>query len=238
MNTLVRCIDCNVIYALTPFDRSPEYSFASDTGLCHEIEKNDAADLECVHRGHRSEQLRIVENSLYSEGAYFDPLRVTYIEATNGKRTFLVKRWRKTITEAMRYELVEGRLEVNKTVEIQEQDIIRQLRHEIINPPFTEHQLYSFLEIVRTAAQAFDSELMADELYDSHDAHICYLPLHEEHIIRILQACMAVFKPRDVLRLEQFIRRNCEYNSVMSCIVRKHATFYPEPIIIPLANNQ
>jgi hypothetical protein len=238
MKKLLRCADCNVIYEITPFDQCPEYAVSGDAGEYHEIRKNDLADFERSHRGHRQEHLSVVEGSQYSEGAYFDPLRVTYLEVTNGKEVFLVKRWRKTIAEAMRYELVEGHMEVNRTVEIQERDIIKQLRYEITNPPLQDNTLYRFLDIVHDEALSLDLVHLADELYDSHDAHIFFLPLREKNITSILKKCAAICTPEELLQIEQFMRHNGEYNGVMSFLVKKNATFYPEPLRISLAGTR
>ncbi len=236
MNHLVRCINCNVIYEVTPFDRSPEYRYSKETGEYYEIKKDDLAAFERAHKKHRKEDLTVIESSQYSEGAYFDPLRVTYIEATNGKETFLVKRWRKTVAEAVRYELVEGRMEVNRTVEIQERDLIKQLRYEINDPPLPEQKLYRFLEIIYEETQFLDLEHLDDELYESNEAQVFYLPLQEKHFIHIMKNCQAVFTRDELQRIERFMRNNCEYNGVMSFVVRKHATFYPQPLIISIAN--
>ena len=118
----------------TPFDQCPEYHYAETTGEYYAREQDDELDFSRKHRGHRTEELTMLDNPMYSEGPYFDPQRILYFEATNGRETFLIKRWRKSVLEPIRYDVVPGRLEVQKTVEIQKGSLEKQMRYELKNP--------------------------------------------------------------------------------------------------------
>lgn len=244
MNKLIRCIDCNAIHAVTPFDQAPEYT-ATDTngsrsavhGIEYDtIEKNDYAAFAHKHAGHQTENLTVVENSSYSEGPYFDPHRVLYFESTNGKETFLIKRWRRTIADPVRYEMVPAKLEVKMTVEIQQRDLEKQICYEMREPLVTRDKVSRFIEIVQEEARHIDPEKGSEESIEVHDANISYLPLGEEQIDRILKKSRSIFTDEELAHIERFIRNNAEYDGVMSFLVKKTAIFHPAEILEQLAN--
>ena len=230
MSKLIHCIECNTICNITPFDQSPKFNDTGTPDKYHEIEMNDFADFLRKHRGHRKETLSILENSLYSEGAYSDPMRITYLEATNGRETFLMKRWRNSIDEDLRYDLIQGKLEVTRTVEIQKSDLQRQISHEIRNPSLSPAMVAKFLDIVQEEAASLDPEQYADVMYESNDARLSYLPLNDKQISTILIKCRNIFTPEEIEKISQFIRNNCDYDSVMSLVVKMHGVIHSLPL--------
>ena len=244
MNKLIRCIDCNAIHAITSLDQAPEYisaATADGRSTAHDveydaIEKNDYAAFAHTHAGHHMENLTIIENSSYSEGPYFDPHRVLYFETTNGKDRFLIKRWRRSIADPVRYEMVPATLEVKMTVEIQQRDIEKQMCHEMRAPLVTRDKVSRFLEIVQEEAMHIDPAKGSEESIEVHEANISYLPLSEEQIERILTKSRAIFTRNELAHLEHFIRNNAEYDGVMSFLVKKTAVFHPAEILDQLAN--
>jgi len=244
MNKLIRCIDCNVIHAVTPFEqaaeyiltdcpegRSPEYAIEYSA-----VEKNDYAEFVNKHQGHCMEDLTIIENSSYSEGPYFDPHRVLYFETTNGKDTFLIKRWRRSIADPVRYEVVPAKLEVKMTVEIQQRDLEKQMCYEMSEPLATLDKVNRFIEIVQEEARQIDPEKCAADAADSHEANISYLPLGEEQIERILNKSRSYFTHDELAHIERFIRNNADYDGVMTFLIKKTAVFHPAEILDQLAN--
>jgi len=229
-SSLIRCINCNTLYKTTPFDQYPEYHYTNEAKDFFETDKNDLIAFEKNHKGHNTEQLCIIENSSYSEGAYADPLRITYFEATNGKKKFLIKRWRKSIAEEFCYELVKGRLEIKSTVVVQRRDLEKQIGFEIKNPPLADEIVKQFINIVEEEASLIDPEQCADHLCETNDAHISYLPLNETSIANIVQKCRNSFAPEVSDRLSNFVLNNTEYDSVMSLMVKKQAVICPEPV--------
>lgn len=244
MNRIIRCIDCNALYVVTPFDQIPEYvrdemvkdmqgeSFPEYRA----IDKNDNSAFSHDHRGHSLETLSVVENSYYSEGPYFDPHRILYFEATNGKDTFLIKRWRKSISEPVRYEVVPAKLEVTMSVDIQHHDLTKQLRYELSGTSVTQEKVERFIEIVQEEAQIIDPVKGAAKGIEAHEANILFVSPEEEQIARILNKSRSIFTPEELIRLERFIRHNAEYNGVMTFLIKKNAIFHPENLKEPLAN--
>jgi hypothetical protein len=236
MNALIRCVDCNVVYEISPFDQCPEYHYSETAGEYLPRERHDELDFSRIHRGHRTEELTILEKPLYSEGPYFDPQRIVYFEATNGNKTFLIKRWRQSVLEPVRYDIVPGRLEVQKTIEIQKRSLEKQIRHELNNPSLAEEKVYKFIEIVQDAALQCDPDKNFPGVCESSDAQIDYLPLDEEQISGILNKSRAIFTGDELHKIERFIRNNCEYNGVMSLVLKKIPVFHPAAQSEPLSN--
>jgi hypothetical protein len=218
LNKLIHCIDCGLLYAETPFDQTPEYLYSE---LENEYFAKEA-NYESRHESHRKEELIILDPALYSEGAYFDPCRVTYLTATNRKKTLLIKKWRESIAEPLRYDLVQGRLQVKKSFKIQRDDLRKQLLYEINDPSF-KGKASEFIRIFQEEALSLDPEQEPDEILESNDAQISYQPLKEEQINGVLNRCRAIFTQEECEKIEHFIRSNCEYAGVMSLVVKKTA---------------
>jgi hypothetical protein len=217
------------MYALTSFDNAPEYRSAGLGNEIVRIEKNDGAYFESRHNGHHQQELIVLDPALYSEGAYIDPGRITYLTATNGKEILLIKKWRKTVTEALRYDLVQGRLEIKTAASIQEEALRRQLFYEIKKPALAEDTVRAFIEIFREQALQCDFEQKSGEVCASTYAHIYFQPLTDEQITKILSQCKALFTKEEWKRLAGFVMNSCHANGVMSVVIRKTARLIPTP---------
>jgi hypothetical protein len=62
------------------------------------------------HRGHHLEELQSVPGSFVSYQGYIEPVKTGYFEATNGKKRFVVRKFRKSVFDPMTYELIPGSL--------------------------------------------------------------------------------------------------------------------------------
>ncbi len=223
MNRVIHCIDCSSIYALTPFDTTPEYRGSGFGSEVVRVDKNDRVYFDSRHNNHHQEELAIIDPALYSEGAYYDPCRVTYLTATNGKETFLIKKWRGHIDEALRYDLVDGLLDVKETVSIQKDDLRKQLACEIKDPLLSEEKMQAFIDLFQEEALQSGPAQEPGEVCASNYAHICFKPLTEEQIAGIISRCKTVFTQEEWERLAGFVMNNCQENGVMSVVIRKTA---------------
>ena len=128
---LIRCIRCRELICLTPFDSFPEYQIEGDQSK--EVSRNDRMAFEEKHKGHPLEFLYIRESSLVSKFPWNEPVREDFFEAFNKDRSsFIIKRWRESIEESMKYQIVgRGHLVVKlEEVEIQEADIRKAIKRE------------------------------------------------------------------------------------------------------------
>jgi hypothetical protein len=228
MYRLIHCIDCSVIYAVTPFDQAPEYEIAEDESGFWAKERDDWADFQNQHKTHRKETITIIEGLQYSTGKYFDPLRITYFEATNGIDRFIIKRWRNSIKEPMRYELVQGWLDIKKSIGIQKTDLQKQIQWEIQGPPLSEQKIARFLEIVEEEALRLDLDKIFDELYETGDPQKLFLQLRESQIENILKKVQILFTQEEWQRIKRFVSNNRDWNGVMSFLIKENATISPK----------
>ena len=113
---LIRCIQCNEVMNATEWDSYPEYTW--DSGEIKEIEMSDRKAFLQEHKGHDIEELIPVSTPV-SDKPYTEPIKTCYFEATNGKGTFLIKRWRSTIDNPFAYEIIGVRMETsNEKVQV------------------------------------------------------------------------------------------------------------------------
>ncbi|MBW2057967.1 MAG: hypothetical protein JRH07_01685 [Deltaproteobacteria bacterium] len=105
---LVRCIQCNAVALFSSVDRSPEYH--KEHGKWVAVEHDDRALFLQRHLNHPHEVLQVLEGSFMSYQDYWEPVKTSYFEATNGREHFVVKKSRKSILDPYRYELIAGRL--------------------------------------------------------------------------------------------------------------------------------
>src|SRR4030067_2730725 len=94
----------------TPFDQWPEYEPSQDPSVesFRTLLKDDFQDFLRNHRGHRLEDLKIIEDSFVSEKSYSEPVKTSYFKATNGREHFVVKRFRERIDQPLKYQLIRG----------------------------------------------------------------------------------------------------------------------------------
>ena len=110
MNQLIHCISCDQIFVRTPFDQWPEYQLDQNhpTRSIQIIEKDDFKLFLENHSGHQLEDLKILEDSYISEKPYYEPTKISYFKATNGKERFVIKKFREKIDDPLSYQLISG----------------------------------------------------------------------------------------------------------------------------------
>ncbi len=199
MSQLIRCRKCDEVFMRTPFDQYPLYSNDQDHPIekFQFIEKDDFKDFLNLHQGHPLERLDIIEDSFVSEKAYFEPVKTSFFKATNGKEKFVVKKFRERIDEPVKYQLIFGDYSLKcATIEIQSEEITKQLKREIFPPP-SQTQIDAFLKLYQH---------MVNEK-SSHPLKV-YYKLDDFHLMYLLRNCHNIFKGSDYSRMEEFIHRH------------------------------
>lgn len=211
MNQLIRCIPCNEIFVRTPYDHWPEYEYVpiSAPEPYRTIEKDDFQDFLKHHRNHSMEDLEILRDSFVSEKPYSEPTKVSYFKATNGKERFVIKRFRKRIDEPLTYQLISGdySLKILK-FEIQPEEIIKQLKRELDNPPLPKHKMEAFLKLYQQVLKTIDIKNLERIPEDSPHPLEIYYKMDEVSLAYLLRNCRAIFKEQDYKEIEAFIHRH------------------------------
>jgi len=194
----------------TPFDQYPEYEFSSDRSLDNfrSVERDDFQEFLIHHHGHRLENLKVIEDSFVSEMAHSEPVKASFFKATNGKEKFVVKKFREKIDEPLKYLLIPGDYFLKcVTVEIQAEEIAKQLRREL-KPPLPKSKVDAFLKLYRAIVEEIDIENLERIPEDSDHPLKVYYRIDDVRLMYLLRNCHNIFKGREYSAMEEFIRRH------------------------------
>lgn len=211
MKQLIRCINCNEIFLKTPFDQWPEYEFKSNRSpeSFRTLERDDFQDFLKYHRGHRLEDLKIIEDSFISEKAHLEPIKVSYFKATNGKERFVIKKFREKIDEPLRYQLIPGDYSLKCiAIEIQSKEIKKQLETEFKTSPLSQTKMAAFIKLHQRIAEMIDIKNLERVPEESPHPLEIYYKMDDLSLMYLLRNCRNIFKGKEYLDLEEFIHRH------------------------------
>lgn len=210
MSQLIRCKNCEQIFMKGPFDKSPEYRL--DSGHLPEnfqsVERDDFKDFLFLHRGHQLENLSIIEDSYVSDKAYSEPVKTSFLKATNGREEFVIKKSRERIDEPLKYELVSGdyRLKCISVV-IQSEEIEKQLRKEL-NPSLSQDKIDAFLKLMGALAEDIAIEDLERIPEASPHPLEVYYRIDDVRVMYLLRNCRHIFEGQEYSAIEEFIHRH------------------------------
>jgi len=209
MQQLIRCINCNEVYLKTPFDTLPQYDTSSQP--FETIEKDDYRDFLQSHRGHRLEDLSIIEDSFVSEKDYIEPVKATYFRATNGKERFVIKKSRERIDEPLKYEVISGDYSLTcLSVSIQSKDIEKQLAAEFKNKPLSKEKVNAFIKTCQRIAETADLRNLERACEESPNPLEMYYKMDEVSLVTLRRNCRHLFEAKKYSDMEAFIQREKE----------------------------
>ena len=209
MNQFLRCMDCGEGFMKTPFDQCPEYEYDPNhpSEPAQVIKRDDFQEFLTSHHGHRLEYLEIIENSFVSDKNYLEPVKTSYLKATNSKKEkFVIKRIREKIGEELRYQVIPGDYFLECTgVEVQSEEITKKLETEFRMHPFSETKISKFLRLYRRIIRGIDLKNLEripeepshplEEFYKMDDMSLFYL----------LRNCRNIFMGVEYSAIEDFI---------------------------------
>ncbi|NWF91993.1 MAG: hypothetical protein HXY46_03685 [Syntrophaceae bacterium] len=211
MNQLIRCVNCDAIFLKTPFDQYPEY----DPDSTHSpesfrtIEKDDLQDFLKNHRGHRMEELKVLEDSFVSERDYIEPVKTSYFKATNGTEKFVIKKFREKIEEPLRYQLIHGDYCLKCIgIEIRSEEIAKQLQAEFKATPLPPDKLEAFLKLFHYIAKNTDVNKLERIPEESSNPLEIYYRIDDISLVYLLRNCRNIFQGQEYTAIEDFIRRH------------------------------
>jgi hypothetical protein len=210
MNQLIRCKNCDEIFMKTPFDQYPEYEL--DPTRPHDnfrtVQRDDFQDFLIHHHGHRLENLKIIEDSLASEKAYSEPIKTSFLKATNGKEKFVIKKFRERIDEPLKYQLFLGDYSLKCTaLEILSEEISKQLKREL-KPPPTQNKIDAFLKLYRHIFESIDIKDLERIPEESYHPLEVYYKIDDIRLMYLLRNCRNIFKGKGYSAVEDFIHRH------------------------------
>ena len=204
---LVRCIQCNAVALFSPLDRSPEYRI--DSGTWKVVERDDRQAFMDTHRRHPLERLKVLDDTFISSQNYREPVKTCYFEATNGKERFLLKRFRKSALDPLRYELVPGRLCISPIgLRVDGAAIQKELERAVSGVPLSRQKIGHFVrELEQLVSRTEPGELIRVP-YESHHPAVWYYYLDEPLVARALERASRFLARTDVQRMGAFMRQH------------------------------
>jgi hypothetical protein len=196
----------------TPFDQCPEYEYDLNhpSEPVQVIKKDDFQEFLITHHGHRLEDLEIIENSFVSEKKYLEPVKTSYFRATNGKKEkFVIKRVREKIGEKLRYQIIPGDYFLECTgVEVQSEEITKQLKMEFMTNPFSETKISAFLKLYKRIVLGIDTKNLERISEESSHPLEEFFRMDDISLFYLLRNCRNIFKGKEYSVIEDFIYRH------------------------------
>jgi len=220
MFSLYRCKDCNKVFAVTPFDDKPETEYLPEEGTHEEKSLKNQNDSLSGHTGHHLEKLMPIQNTMVSEQDYREPVKEIYFEATNGRKKFLLKKWRKDIKEPMSYELIQGTLKVIvDACEFREKEIKKEWLR-VMSKPLQEKGMI-FLTLLKETVTGAKISKDPRLIFDSPNPLVTYQKLPQGCIRMILKRLGAAFTPMERKEIQRFIDEQNQADGVLPLLIRR-----------------
>jgi hypothetical protein len=217
METLIYCIDCNEVIHMSEWNARTHDEW--QTAEIKEQEVNERKAFVQRHKNHRTEELTPVTPPI-SDKPYGEPLKVSYFEASNGKRRFLIKRWRNTIDDPCEYEVIDGRLEISHgTARVQAEAIKKQFKAER-DGAISEKKLNYFIKAVQEEVKGLDPDTLMVSA-EGESPLIAFYQLDSQSIKRIFNRCWDTFDWHELKLLRDFVIEHNEYDDVMTIVAQK-----------------
>ncbi len=228
---LIRCIQCNQLLPLPYFFELPE-GVAPLPGVEWANEDfTDSKEFERRHANHPREEIRVDMESFFSEKPGFEPNKVSYFEASNGRQRFLVRRTKEGLDRSAFYEIVPGQMEIaNIAVEIQDEELRKQIYAEMDSLVFTEERIQKFIALLHDEmSHIFPHNLMeeVEVIQEGECSLLAYASLKEARWKRILDRCAREFRPLELLRINEFIQNNRQPGEVLSLMIHRRMSVLP-----------
>jgi hypothetical protein len=217
----IRCCNCEAVHHVTSFDKSPIYSYVGNQ--LHEEAADDWRGFMQQHAGHRLEPLTITGERFFPSGSLTDPMSTGYIEVTNGRDRFLLRRTRKSIEEPLTFEVTAGQLSTTGiTLEVQEKEIRNEMKHHFWPGPdrLTDEQIDLFVRILKELVQGIDPRTIRLSEASYTDDNVSYGQLDHAAIESLMTECAKYFLPYQLDSIRRFIEAHRESCDVMTLIMR------------------
>jgi len=221
---LIRCTQCNKVI--------PQYDRFGDFGEIPALPGVEWAsdDLDGqkefleLHRGHVLEDLLVDRETMVSDRPAFEPRRVTYVEAGNGKEKFLIKRVKEGYDRPAFYELIPGQIRVaDISLEIQEEEIRKEIEWLNGSLALPAEKVGKFIEAFREEVEGIPPEKWREEMemtFPGETSLLTYGSIRTSHWENILHRCENDFKDSELEVIGRFIRDHREPGNILDLRIK------------------
>ena len=225
---LIRCIQCNKVI--------PQYDFWGDFGATTALPGVEWAsdDLDKQkeflesHRHHPLEELFVDRETYVSDRPAFEPCKVAYVEASNGKERFLIKRIKEGYDRPAFYEIIPGKIRVaDVSLEIQEEELRQQITWLNGSFPLTAEKVGKFIEAFRDEVKELSPENWREEMEmtsPGESSLLSYGSFRESHWEKVLHRCEGNFKDSELKLITRFIQEHRQPGNILDLKVRKRVS--------------
>jgi hypothetical protein len=233
---LIRCTQCNKV--IPRYDRFGDFGESSTLpGVEWASDDLDGQKefLE-LHRGHVLEELLVDPEATVSDRPAFEPCRVTYMEAGNGKERFLIKRVKEGYDRPAFYELIPGQIRVaDISLEIREEELRREIERLNGSFPLPPEKVGKFIEAFREEVRGISLERWREEMertLPGENSPVTDARLHASLWENALRRCENDLKDSEPELIERFIRNHRKPKNILDLRIRKKisiSTPLPKP---------
>ena len=221
----IRCTRCNQV--------APCYGSFGDFGESSSLpgvewspeDINSQRDFFRCHHDHGTEEIFVDPETFISDKPCYEPNKVSYFEANNGRERFLIRRTKKSLAQPAFYEIIPGRLRVsNVSFQIQENDLRKQFSEQNRSVTLKEEMAKTFIQAFQEEVQSIPPEKLSEEVEITEEGEtplLAYGSLKEGHWEKVLQRCQKDLQQNDLLKIMHFIRENKNPGDVLSLVIQR-----------------
>jgi hypothetical protein len=195
-----------------------------------------AADLESqreffrCHGEHPLEELWADPDTYISDKPSYEPVKVSYFEASNGQQSFLIRRTKPALDRPAFYQLIPGKLQVsNVSFNIQEEALRKQMAARNGSVPLTEEEIRNFIRAFRDEVETIAPENLAEEVEVAREGEtplLSYGIFKEARWENVLRRCAKDIEKIDLNKIRQFIEENRQPDDVLSLLIKRKVSIF------------
>lgn len=173
------------------------------------------------HRNHTLEELRVDPGTIVSNRPWHEPSKVSYFEAHNSWRKFLIRRSKDGMGQAAFYELIPGRLHISSiSLKIQEKDLRKQIASGNGGVHLNKAKIEKFIKAMKKEVKRLSpKEVRVNQ--EGETPLLAYGGLKEAHWKKVLGQCQKDFQKSELNEIKRFIRENRNHNDVLALLIKR-----------------
>ena len=218
------CRECDKLHHVTRFDGAPAY--VMEGGEERQISRDDGRAFLERHASHPLETLRENGEKCFPVGAAGDPMRVGYVEATDGRESFVIRSFRRTIAEPLEFELIRGRLKPYRVaVAIQEARLRKEMKQRlrsVASERAAAEKTNLFIELLNDLVGDLNPDAIKVVGYDYADASLEYGWLEPPMVDVLMRRLSVHFSAAELDAVRGFIDAHREPDDVLALLLKRN----------------
>jgi hypothetical protein len=222
---LLRCTQCNQV-----IPRVDSFGDFGESSLLFGVEwSSEDLDREkeffLRHEGHLLEELTVDPETFVSDKPSYEPIKTSYVEASNGTRKFVIKRTRPSLDRPVSYELVPGAMRVSDVaLEIREDEVLEEITWLNGAFPVPEDEARRPLEPFREETGSISDENLSAAVEKILSGETPLLPcgsFSEKLWEKVFKRCEDDLQASELNMIQEFIRNNRGAHEGLTLQIRK-----------------